>query len=73
MGKGVIGDRRRYSESLHDLYCSPDIGVLKSRIMRRAGHVARMGKRQGAYRVWWGEGKRPLGRPGCRREDIFTA
>jgi len=39
--------------------------------MRRAGHVARMGKRRGVYRVLLGrpEGKRPLGRPRRRWED----
>ena len=39
--------------------------------MRRAGHVARMGERRGIYKVLAGkpDGKRPLGRPRCRRED----
>ena len=39
--------------------------VIKSRRMRCAGHVARMGEERGAYRVFVGkpEGKRPLGRP----------
>ena len=39
--------------------------VIKSRRMRRAGYVARMGERRGVYRVLVGksEGKRPLGRP----------
>ena len=39
--------------------------VTKSRIMRWAGHVARMGERRYSYRVLVGkpEGKRPLGRP----------
>ena len=39
--------------------------VIKSRRIRRAGHVARMGEERGAYRVLVGkpEGKRPLGRP----------
>jgi len=39
--------------------------------MRWAGHVAHMGQRRGVYRVLVGkpEGKRPLGRPRCRRED----
>jgi len=33
------------------------------------GHVARVGKRRGAYRVWVGkyEGKRPFGRSVCVR------
>jgi hypothetical protein len=29
-----------HNEELHDLYCSPNIRVIKSRCMRRAGHVA---------------------------------
>jgi len=39
--------------------------------MRWAGHVAHMGERRGVHRVLVGkpEGKRPLGRPRCRRED----
>jgi len=39
--------------------------VIKSRRMRWAGHVARMGEEWGVYRVLVGkpEGKRPLGRP----------
>ena len=39
--------------------------------MRWAGHVARMGKRRGVYRVLVGklEGKRPLGRSRRRWED----
>jgi len=45
--------------------------VIKSRIMRRAGHVARMGEGRGVYRVLVGkpERKRPLGRPRRRWED----
>ena len=55
-----------HNEELNDLYFSPDIvRVIKSRRMRWAGHVARMGEERGAYRVLMGkpEGKRPLGRP----------
>ena len=39
--------------------------VIKSRRMRWAGHVARMGEERGAYRVLVGkpEGRIPLGRP----------
>jgi hypothetical protein len=39
--------------------------MIKSNRMRKAGHVARKGKRRGIYRVmvWKPEGKRPLGRP----------
>ena len=57
---------------LNDLYSSLNIvRVMKSRRMRLAGHVARMGEQRGAYRVLVGkpEGKRPLGRPRCRWVD----
>ena len=50
---------------VNDLYSLPSIVlVIKSRRMRWAGHVARMGERRGLYRVLVGkpEGKRPLGR-----------
>jgi len=48
------------------------VRVIKSRRMRWAGHVARMGKERGVYRVLVGkpEGKRPLGRPRRRWVDI---
>jgi len=58
--------RRLHNEELSDLYCSPNIvRVIKSRRMRWAGHVARMGDERGVYRVLVGkpEGKRPLERP----------
>ena len=64
--------RKLHNEELNDLYCSPNIvRVIKWRILRWAGHVARMGERRGLYRVLVGkpEGKRPPGRPGCRCED----
>ena len=59
-------------EELSDLYSLPNImRVVKSRIMRWAGHVARMGKGRGVHRVLVGkpEGKRPLGRPRRRWEN----
>ena len=45
--------------------------VIKSRTMRWAGHVARMGEERRVYRVLVGkpEGRRPLGRPRSRRVD----
>ena len=58
--------RRLHNEELNDLYSSPNIvRVIKSRRMRWAWHVARMGEERGVYRVLVGkpEGRRPLGRP----------
>jgi len=45
--------------------------VIKSRIMRWAGHVACMGEERGVYRVLMGklEGRRTLGRPRHRWVD----
>jgi hypothetical protein len=44
--------------------------MIKSRRMRGAGHVARMGEKRNAYRILGNpEGKRPLGRPRRRWED----
>jgi hypothetical protein len=47
------------------------VRVIKSRRMRWAGHVARVGERRGVYRVLVGklEGRRTLGRPRRRWED----
>jgi hypothetical protein len=63
----VTGDwRRLHNEELNDLCSSPNIvRVIKSRRMRWAGHVARMGEERGVYSVLVGkpEGKRQLGRP----------
>jgi len=63
----VTGEWRRLrNEELNDLNSSPNIvRVIKSRRMRWAGHVARMGEEKGVYRVLVEkpEGKRPLGRP----------
>jgi hypothetical protein len=63
----VTGEwRRLHNEELNDLYSTPNIiWVIKSRRMRWAGHVARMGEGRGAYRILVGrrERRRPLGRP----------
>ena len=62
----VTGEwRKLHNEELSDLYSLPNIvQVVKSRRMRWAGHVARMGEGSGVHRVLVGkpEGKRPLGR-----------
>ena len=69
----VTGEwRKLHNEELNDLYSLPNIvRVVKSRRMRWAGHVARMGEDRGVQRVLVGkpEGKRPLGRPRLRCED----
>jgi len=61
----VTGEwRKLYDGELNDLYCSPNIVLaIKSRRMRWAGHVARMGERRNAYRVLVGkpEGRDYLG------------
>jgi hypothetical protein len=57
---------------LHNLYSSPNIiRQIKSRRMRWAGHVARMGEDRKVYNVFLGkpEGKRPLGRSRRRWQD----
>jgi hypothetical protein len=63
----VTGEwRKLHNEELHNLYSSPDIITqVKSRRMRWAGHVARMGYERKVYKVLVGnsEGKTPLGRP----------
>ena len=69
----VTGEwRKLHKEELNDLYSLPIIvRVVKSRRMRWAGHVARMGEDRGVHRVLVGipEGKSPLGRPRRRWED----
>jgi hypothetical protein len=70
----VTGEwRKLHNEELNDLYSLPNIvRMVKSRRMRWVGHVARMGDDRGVHRVLVGkpEGKRPLGRPRRRWEDI---
>jgi hypothetical protein len=78
--RGIFGPKREEDRSwrklhnyeLHNLYSSLNIvRVIKSRRMKWAGHVARMGEERGVYRILVGrpEGKRPLGRPRRRWED----
>jgi hypothetical protein len=70
--RGVFGPEREvtgqwrklHNEELNDLYSLPNImRVVKSRRMRWAGHVARMGEERGVHRVLVEkpEGKRALG------------
>jgi hypothetical protein len=48
------GWRTLHNEELHNLYSSPSIiRIIKSRKMRWAGHVARMGERRNALGYWW--------------------
>jgi hypothetical protein len=64
--------RKLHNEELYDLYCSPNIvRVIKSRRMRWAGHVARLGEKRRVYRILVGkpERKSPLERPRSRWED----
>jgi hypothetical protein len=69
----VTGEwRKLHNEELNDLYFLPNIvRVVKSRRMKWAGHVARMGEGRVVHRVLVGEpeGKTPLGRPRRRWED----
>jgi hypothetical protein len=69
----VTGEwRNLHNEELIDLYSLPNIvRVVKSRRMRWAGHVARMGEYRGLYRVLVGKPERKisLGRPRRRWED----
>jgi hypothetical protein len=72
-GDEVTGEwRKLHSEELHNLYSSPDIiRQVKSRRMRWAGHVERIGEERNVYKVLVEkpEGRRPLGRPRRRWED----
>jgi hypothetical protein len=62
--------RKLHNEELHKLCSSPN-RMIKSRRMRWAGYVARMGEERNAYRILVRkpEEKRPLGRPRRRWVD----
>jgi hypothetical protein len=63
------GWRKLHNEELHSLYSSPSIiRMIKSRLMRWAGHLTRLGDKWNAYRILEEkpEGKRPLGSSRCR-------
>jgi hypothetical protein len=55
----ATGDwRELHKEELHNLYSSPNIiRMIKTRRIRWAGHVARMGRR-GMYRRYWWESQK---------------
>jgi hypothetical protein len=69
----VTGEwRKLHNEELHDLYSSPSIiKIMKSRRIRWAVHVARMGEKRNAYRLLVGkpEGRWPLGKSRRRLMD----
>jgi hypothetical protein len=63
--------RKLHNDELHSLYSSPNIvRVIKSKMMRWVGYMARMGEGRGVYRVLVGRPKvkRPLRRPRCMWE-----
>ena len=67
-----MGSAKDSTMKNHCLYRSPDIvRVVKSRILRWAGHVARLEEGRSAFKILTGKptGKRPLGRPRRRWED----
>ena len=60
------------NEEFHSLYRSPNIvRVIKSRKLRWADHVARMGEGRSAFKILTGPParKKPLGRPMRRCEN----
>jgi hypothetical protein len=71
----VTGEwRKLHNEELRDLYYSSPsiIRIIKSRRIRWACHVARMGEKRNVYRLLVGKarGKEPLGRPRFRWMDL---
>jgi hypothetical protein len=72
-GNEVTGKwRKLHNEGLNNLYTLTNIvQVVKSRRMRWAGHMARMGEGRVVHRIFLGrpEGKKTLGRPRLRWEN----
>jgi hypothetical protein len=69
----VTGEwRKLHNKELHDLYSLPNIiRIIKGRTIRWAGHIARLGEKRDAYRLFVGkpEGRRTLRRPRRRWLD----
>jgi hypothetical protein len=65
--------RKLHSGELHNLYSSDIIRQIKSRRMRWAGHVARMGEGRNVYRILVGkpDGRRPPEKPRRRWENVI--
>jgi len=62
--------KKLHNDELQNLYSSPNVARLfKSRRIRLAGHVARMGRAETFIGFWWGGPKRPLGKPRLKWED----
>jgi hypothetical protein len=62
------GWRKLHNEELHNLYSSPSIiRMIKSRRIRWAGHVARMGRR-GMHKGYWWESQKK--RDHCEDQDV---
>ena len=59
--------RKLHNEDLNDLYFTPDIRIMKSIIMRWAGHVAPVGDRTGAHSVLFGK---PVGKKHLEDLDV---
>ena len=71
----ACSSRKAPRGKLHDHYGKPDImRIDKSRRMRWAGHVTRMGNERGAWKLLVGkpEGKRPVGRPRMRWKNSIN-
>jgi hypothetical protein len=70
----VTGEWRKLHNEINNLYSLPNIvRVVKSRRMRWARHVARIGEERGVHKVLVGkpEAKRPLGDPDVHGRTIL--
>jgi len=69
----VTGEWRKIHNEFNDLYSTPNfIQVTKSRRMRWAGHVPRMGKRRAVYRVLVGKPEGIFENPGVDGRVILS-